>query len=463
MSVTLRPSELSRNAIASRAEAPAPKDPPKMHHINQLRPKGADKDYANGPFNCGPAVVAMLARQFGKAGHLNDAQLVSELGKGLVTRDGTSPEGIAQMMERADVPLGGKALGAGYTDAQVKDNLLKGQKMIAQVRSSNPDNNKDAAHYVLVEGMTKDGNYVISDPLAKGPYVVSPRLLKDAVLNAPPDGGMLIPVANPADAKTAAPGTAAPGAVAPGTPVQGAVAPGAVPVGAANEAVSVPDMSMQTPSEAVASGRSVTGSFRAIPRTMSNPNLGAIRGMDSFVGPMPTPTSAAENLARTQVLSAPGFMPTATPVTARTPSTTAAPLILSPNVGEKVSEAEAFTATEEAFKGVDTEFKETENKPSDSRLAQNDKRNNFNLDVRYGGGPSQNDEPKRAVTGDNHNLGDFIRNLLNLKSRGDEKAYKTLGQLENSTFAEDKQVLAEFKQSDKKDRGIGVKTRGDAF
>ena len=88
------------------AQSPQAQKP--IHHINQLRPEGAGKDYANGPFNCGPAVVAMLARSAGKLGHLNDAQLVSELGKGVVTEKGSSPEGIAYWPITLSLALSGK-------------------------------------------------------------------------------------------------------------------------------------------------------------------------------------------------------------------------------------------------------------------------------------------------------------------------------------------------------------------
>jgi hypothetical protein len=419
MSVTLRPTSApsrttpppkvdpppsKAEAPPSKAEAPPSKAdaPPSkvgssapqawrpMHHINQLRPQGADKDYANGAFNCGPAVVAMVARGWGHMGHLNDAQLVQQLGQGVVTRQGTSPEGIARMMERANVPLGGNALGAGYSEKDVQDHLLKGHKLIAQVRSSNPQSQKDSAHYVLVEGMTRNGNYIISDPLARGPYAVSPRQLKEAVLKAPPDGGVLIPVANPAEAR----------------PVD-----------------------QKTAGAAVAAG-------------------GGARAVDTFVGPLPS-VSPAERQAPAQAEN---------PVTPY-------PLFAEPSVEEslKAPEKKAFTATEEVFKGIDTEFKETGSKPSDAQMAQNEKRNSFQLDIRYGSSSEPSDGPKQAVTAKKPNLLDFIRSLFQRKSRGDEKVYKTLGQLEASTFEQDKQVLREIKESDKKDPGIGVKTMGDAF
>lgn len=373
-------SEIKRIVPNQVQDARSPQARKPIHHINQLRPEGADKNYANGPFNCGPAVVAMLARSAGKLGHLNDAQLVSELGKGVVTEKGSSPEGIATMMARAGVSPDGTALGAGYTDAQLKEHLGKGNKMIAQVRSSNPNSQKDSAHYVVIEGQTRNGNLIVSDPLAKGPYVVTPKQLKEAVLKAPPDGGMLIPVANPAN-----PAAAAGGVTGVTQPIPG--------LGAANE----------LPGE-------------AIEAVSTNPRLAAVQGVDSFV------TAA--------VAGAP--------------------------------EPEAFTATAEAFKGVDTEFKETASKPTDKLLVQNERRNTFELEVSYSK-PSLGEKIKEAITSAVENVGDFLRNLFSLKSKGDEKAYETLSKLESSTFKEDKEALQEIKQSDKKDPGTGVKIQGDAF
>jgi hypothetical protein len=322
----------------------------------------------------------MAARGLGRMGHLNDAQLVQQLGKGLVTREGTSPEGIARMMERADVPLAGEALGAGYTDAQLKDHLLQGNKLIAQVRSSNPQSQKDSAHYVLIEGMTRSGNYVVSDPLARGPYVVTPQQLKEAVLKAPPDGGLLIPVGNAAQ-----------------------------------------------PAEAAVS---------------SNPTLAAAQGADSFEGGS-APAVQAEGAAPA-----------------------AAPLVLTSEEakGLETAKDQAFTATDEAFEGVSMKFKSTSDQPIDKQMARNEERNKFSLDVRYGDHrQSFGDTIKEAITSTVKNVGDFIRNLFNLKSRGDEKAYETLSQLESSSFKKDKEVFEQIAKADKKDPGIGVKTLGDAF
>jgi hypothetical protein len=362
MSVTLRALSEPSRTVPPRVDSPEPKARRhNIHHINQLHPDGADKNYANGPFNCGPAVVAMLARGHGKLSHLNDAQLVQQLGQGVVTRDGTSPEGIAQMMERADVPLGGEALGAGYTDAELKDHLLKGNKLIAQVRSSSPESQQGSAHYVVIEGMTRNGNYVVSDPLSNGPYAVTPQQLKEAVLKAPPDGGMLIPVAS-------------------------AQQPAEAPAESTTEAVS------------------------------SNPTLAAAQGADTF---------DAEGL--------------------------------------EAPTRDAFTASRDAFEGVSTKFRSLADQPTDKQLVRNEQRNDFDLDVRYGRREGWGSKIKEAVTSAVKDVGDFIKNLFQMRSRGDERAYETLSQLEASGFEKDKKALEQITRADKKDPAIGVKTLGDSF
>jgi hypothetical protein len=201
---------LTSSSELSRITSPQPRTPQggwqNIPTINQLRPNGAGKDYVNGAYNCGPAVVAMLARGHGNLSGLSDAKLIQQLGKGIVTKDGVDADGIAKMLKRADVPPAGEALGADYDDSELNAHLAQGHKVIAQVRATDAKGvDPDNAHYVLIQGKTKDGNYTVSDPLAKKSYVVTPDQLRDAVLKAPPDGGMLIPVASPAEAKKTSP------------------------------------------------------------------------------------------------------------------------------------------------------------------------------------------------------------------------------------------------------------------
>ncbi|MFP2931414.1 papain-like cysteine protease family protein [Pyxidicoccus sp. 3LG] len=166
-------------------------------HIQQLRPEGANESYVNGASFCGPAVVAMLARGANRAGGLTDARLIQELAAGLVSRNGASPQDLVKMLARVNLPLGGPALASSYKDSELQQHLRQGHKLMAQVESVDPKTGERSAHYILVRGMTPEGNYRISDPLAGGQQEMSPQRLRRLVSRAPPDGGMLIPVAQP--------------------------------------------------------------------------------------------------------------------------------------------------------------------------------------------------------------------------------------------------------------------------
>jgi hypothetical protein len=168
----------------------------RIPHIEQQAPRGESRRYEDGARYCAPAVVAMLARGAG-LDRRNDAQLIRGLAEGLVHRDGASPQGVVKMLERVNLPLAGPALPARYSDAELQQHLSQGTKLIAQVQSSDRKTGRESAHYVLVRSMTPQGNYVISDPLKPKPYEVSPQKLRQLVSRAPPDGGLLIPVAQP--------------------------------------------------------------------------------------------------------------------------------------------------------------------------------------------------------------------------------------------------------------------------
>lgn len=166
-------------------------------HIQQLHPDGANAGYLHGERFCGPAVVAMLARGANRARTLSDARLIQELGQGLMSQNGSTPMDMLKMLERVDLSPGGAALSSSYTDAALQDHLRQGHKLMVQVGKFDPKTGAYDAHYILVRGMTADGNYRVSDPLAKEPHELSPQKLHSLVRRAPPDGGVIIPVASP--------------------------------------------------------------------------------------------------------------------------------------------------------------------------------------------------------------------------------------------------------------------------
>jgi len=517
MSLTVRPSSHQPQAPAAalRPSAVAQGWRP-IAHINQLHPRGADQNYVNGAYNCAPTVVAMLARGHGKLGDLNDAQLIQQLGQDIVTQKGTDPQGVARMLERADVPLAGDALAANYTDADVKQHLNQGHMLIAQVRTMDRDaREKGSAHYVLIQGMTARGNYIVSDPLDHKTYVASPEQLKNAVLKCPPDGGMLIPVASPAEAKA----LAAPTAPAAGSP---AAAPGQTPADRKPTLTEMPAVAPRrtttqtelavdafgpprrpslaempavggvptkkpTLTEMPAVGQAVTrkptppelavdafGPTRrpsltevpiagpVAPRKATPPEL----AVDTFgptrrpsltemplVGPVAprTPT-----LAETPAISAP---PTLAPPTLAPPATPAEPLVTQVPVDEPSKDA--FTASHDVLEGVDTKFKKPTHLKRDSRLERNERRNEFDLDVHYGHGHRRSG--RHHTPAETRSVNEIAKDLLERKARGDTTVYEELAALENSTSAKDQAVLEKIERADLKDPGTGKKFEGDAF
>ncbi len=195
-------------------------------YVNQLHPRGAAQaDYKNGLYNCGPAVAAMVARGLGTMDHLSDAELIKQLGSGLTTEKGTSVENMGKMLEFAGAKVGEGTVLGEYKGDMLRENLAKGNKVIAQVGIRNRDNNDVSSHYVLVDKTDGKGNFLVKDPL-KGSYWVSEKTLKNAVERAPNGGGALIPVEAPgAQPKTDA--AAKPGVLPEARPdaFEGAVAP----------------------------------------------------------------------------------------------------------------------------------------------------------------------------------------------------------------------------------------------
>jgi hypothetical protein len=384
--------ELSRAASSALAADSTSKGWKPIPQINQIHPEGADKDYVNGAYNCAPAVVAMVARGYGKQGDLSDADLIEQLGQDIVTRDGTDADGVARMLARADVPPAGAALGANYKDSELKQHLNQGHMVIAQVRTSDPKGDQDSAHYVLIQGMTKDGNYIVSDPLFDKPYVATAKQLKDAVLKAPPDGGMLIPVSSPAEARKQAK------ALAPLAPASDGKGPGTMPPSATGGSIA-PKAAQPLASAAQATAPA------------PSPAKAAAVPVDSFEAPNP----------------------------------------------------KAFTATDDLFVGTDTRYKEPTRKTSNAVMESNEKKNQFQIDVRYGEGGGPRADQTEPVTPDQKDEDEFAQELRQRKASGDMGAYDTLDQLETSSSDKDRRVLEKVKQADKKDPGIGSKTQGDAF
>ncbi|SEK30498.1 Peptidase_C39 like family protein [Stigmatella aurantiaca] len=403
---------------ALRADAAAP-----LPHINQLRPKGAaSSHYVNGPYNCAPAVVAMVARSWGKQGHLNDAQLINSLGKGVVTSKGTTPEGVAQMLGRIGVPLAGEALAGQYSDAALKQHLQQGNTLIAQVGVNDRATGQDSAHYVLIHKATADGNYVVSDPMANKPYVISPKQLREAVGRAPPDGGLLIPVGGPGNASAAATASS----LASGQPVPAETARTDAFVGASRTSRGTAEMPLPSllPTAPAARGEGATV-------------LPSRAGAESLLQGLNTATLASTTGAFA------GSPAASVPLEAPVPA--------------------AFSVPDNALEGIDTRFHEAAAAGPALPLSTAEQHNLASLDIRYGQESVQAAPVKEQITSQEQNVEQISRELLSRKERKDPELTRLLARLESSLFSKDRQVLNRIKREDLRDPGIGKKTWIDSF
>lgn len=382
-----------------------------LPHINQLHPRGADAAYVNGAYNCAPAIVAMLARGAGKKSELSDAQLITELGQGLVTREGTTPEGVAAMLGRVGLSIPGKALAGNYNDAAVKEHLEKGHKLIAQVALTDTEGKNASAHYVLVRDVNAQGNYVVSDPMASKTFVVTPEQLRDAVRRAPPDGGLLLPVSPKATS----------------TSLSAAVA--------------------------LASARISSASSTARTASTKAPT-------DEFA--RSASAQKPERMPATSVTADPQAVPPpAQPLNAGT----LARLLSSSSVRQFIAnqaapDPSAFSVADSVFEGVETQFSEIASTGMPLPMSAAERRNAEALGIDYGekgakrtlfGGIIQ--VSPRGMTAQ-----EFVQELRRLKQNNDPKADKILERLESSRRLQDKRVLELYRKQELRDPGIGKKT-----
>ncbi|MDC0713948.1 C39 family peptidase [Stigmatella sp. ncwal1] len=405
-------------------QAPRAEGATSLPHINQLRPKGANSNYVNGPYNCAPAVVAMVARSWGKQGHLNDAQLINNLGQGLVTSQGTTPEGVAQMLGRVGVPLAGEALAGKYSDAALKQHLQQGNSLIAQVGVNDPATGQDSAHYVLIQKGTADGNYVVSDPMANKPYVITPKQLREAVGRAPPDGGLLIPVGGPGNASAAATATAL-----ASTP--------SLPAG---------------PRATFAPSRAVSDAFET-----SRPSLLAPSASEGAAGATVIPSRAGAEFLLQGLNTA--TLASTTGAFAASPQTTT----FAPVEPLAAPVPAPFSVPDNALEGIDTSFHETPEAVQDLPLSTAEQHNLAALDISYGSQSVAAAPVSEQITSQEQNVEEISRDLLARKEQKDPEVNTLLAQLESSGFAKDQQVLDRIKSEDLKDPGIGKKTWIDSF
>jgi hypothetical protein len=163
--------------------------------ISQLTPEGWEERYFNARMNCGPAVMAMLARAVGLGQDMTDAELILMLAEvgGTDKEKGTVVRGITMMAEQ----LGFNADPRSGADLeQLNQDLDAGRPVVALGDSFelpwSSDGSRTAGHYILVIGRTGDGQYIVLDPMGQaGQRTVSPETLRRFITEHPVGGAQI--------------------------------------------------------------------------------------------------------------------------------------------------------------------------------------------------------------------------------------------------------------------------------
>lgn len=165
-------------------------------YISQYRPVGAERGYSNGPSNCGPTSMAMVARAFGYGAGMSDAQLINHLGRfGGTTSAGTSVNGIVAMARAVGKQATVK--GPGPNVEWMKEQLRAGKLLVANgdYHAMPPHQNeaRTSGHYVTVAGLDERGNFIVRDPADQAVRTITPSQMAHFI-SSNPNGGWCISV-----------------------------------------------------------------------------------------------------------------------------------------------------------------------------------------------------------------------------------------------------------------------------
>lgn len=175
--------------------APQQGKAPDLPYISQYTPDGANKDgYTNADANCGPAILAMIAKSRGQTvgDATTDAKLINNLGTIAGTNaTGTSGNGMIDGLESLGMQT---AAQPGADLAWINNQLAQGRTVIANGDFySMPDRYdpvKQAGHYISVIGVD-NGNYQVVDPASQNVTNLSAQQLQSFIASHP-EGGFSI-------------------------------------------------------------------------------------------------------------------------------------------------------------------------------------------------------------------------------------------------------------------------------
>jgi len=162
---------------------------PPLPWVGQEHPVGENANYRNGPENCGPAVLAMLARLRKLYPNLSDADLIMLLAKLAGTTDhGTTGNGmIAALHEMGFQTEASKGADLNWIDQQ----LALGHEVIANgdfYSVPGRENPKlQAGHYIAITA-NENGQYTIDDPEDPNVHTMSAAQLKKFIASHPQGG-----------------------------------------------------------------------------------------------------------------------------------------------------------------------------------------------------------------------------------------------------------------------------------
>jgi len=163
--------------------------------VSQYDPTGKDASYLNGTENCGPAVLAMIAKANGKEPMgTTDASFISnEMKIAGTNAQGTTGNGMIAALQDMGMQT---AANPGGDLNWINSQLQQGHEVIANGDFYSVPGHTDpslvAGHYVAVTGVN-NGVYTISDPAAKNatPITMTADQLQ-AFIAAHPQGGFTI-------------------------------------------------------------------------------------------------------------------------------------------------------------------------------------------------------------------------------------------------------------------------------
>jgi nucleoid-associated protein YgaU len=185
----------------AKAEAPSSSTSKagKAPYINQYSPAGNDGSYWNGPANCGPTSMAIIARAFGYGKNMSDAKLINHLGKmGGTNGNGTNVSGIAAIAKG----IGKSAItkGPGAHVDWIASELRAGKMVVANgdyhAMYPHINNSRTGGHYVAVVGLDSQGRFLVHDPAYNNggaPIALTKSQLATFIV-ANPNGGYQISI-----------------------------------------------------------------------------------------------------------------------------------------------------------------------------------------------------------------------------------------------------------------------------